>query len=192
MGNTVELCAAMSAIDAAAAELYAGLDDAQLSWSPRPGKWSMAENLAHLRATTLVFLPVVDAVIADCIKQNLLRQDPCRMNFFGRLLVWRMDARPILKMQAPQLTQPRLSNPPGHELEQFLLAQRAMRQRIEASDGFDLTALRFPSPLATYLRVNLLEFFSMFNAHSRRHLQQANKVRQALPRPLYSHVSYTR
>jgi hypothetical protein len=35
--------------------------------------------------------------------------------------------------------------------------------------------------LASCVRVNLLEFFSLCNAHSRRHLRQANRVRRALP-----------
>jgi hypothetical protein len=67
-------------------------------------------------------------------------------------------------------------------LEHFLTSQAAIRQRIADADGLDLTALRFPSPVASYFRVNLLEFFSAFNAHSRRHLWQANNVRRALQR----------
>jgi hypothetical protein len=67
------------------------------------------------------------------------------------------------------------------ELDHFLIAQAALRRRIEDSEGLHLTALRFPSPLASCLRVNLLEFFSLCNAHSRRHLRQAHQVRRTLP-----------
>jgi hypothetical protein len=75
------------------------------------------------------------------------------------------------------------------ELEHFLIAQVALRRRIAEADGLDLTALRFPSPVASYIRVNLLEFFSAFNAHSRRHLRQANNVRLAMPSsPLQNHA----
>ena len=36
------------------------------------------------------------------------------------------------------------------------------------------------APVASYFRVNLLEFFSAFNAHSRRHLWQADNVRRIM------------
>ena len=96
-------------------------------------------------------------------------------------MVWRMDSRPIIKMQAPKPIRPLLLGSPALELEQFLISQAAIRRRIADAEGLDLTALRFPSPVASYFRVNLLEFFSAFNAHSRRHLWQATNVRRALP-----------
>jgi hypothetical protein len=181
--KTVELCAEMSAIDGAAAELCAGLNEEQLSWFPRPGSWSIAQNLAHLRTTTCVFLPAVDLALEESKTRRLYSEGPFRLNLYGHLLVRRMESRSIIKMQAPKPLRPQLINSPAEELEHFLIAQAAMRRRIEDAEGLDLAALRFPSPLARYLHLNLLEFFSVFNAHSRRHIRQANKVRNALLRP---------
>jgi hypothetical protein len=84
-------------------------------------------------------------------------------------------------MRAPKAIWPRLLGSCAAELDHFLISQANLRQRIEDAEGFHLTAIRFPSPLASCVRVNLLEFFSLCNAHSRRHLRQANRVRQALP-----------
>jgi len=155
--TTVELSEAALAVDAGITKLCAGLSEEQLSWRPRPGRWSIAENLAHLRTTTEVFLPVVDSALEASRKLKLHGEGPFTLNLYGRLLVWGMEARPVVKTQV------------------------ALRRRIADADGLDLTALRFPSPVANYFRVNLLEFFSAFNAHSRRHLWQANKVRRAMP-----------
>ena len=179
--KTVELKEATLAVDAEAINLCAGLREEQLSWSPRPGRWSIAQNLAHLRRTTEVFLPAVDATIDACRNQNLHSPGPFRLNLYGRLMVWRMESRPILKMRAPKAIRPRLLESCASELDHFLIAQAALRQRIDDAEGFHLTAIRFPSPLTSCVRVNLLEFFSLCNAHSRRHLRQANQVRQALP-----------
>jgi DinB superfamily len=179
--KTEQLCEAMAAIDAAAAKLCEGLNDEQLTWAPYPERWSIAQNLAHLRTTTRVFLPVIDQALETYRTLQLHSHGPFRLTPYGRLLVWRMDARPVFKMQAPQAIQPQVMEFPAEELKHFLFSQAAMRQRMENAEGLHLTALRFPSPLAKYVRVNLLEFFSMFNAHSRRHLQQAHKVRDALP-----------
>ena len=179
--KTVELREATLAVDLEAISLCAGLSEEQLSWSPRPGRWSIAQNLSHLRRTTEVFLPAVEATIEASRNRKLHSPGPFRLNLYGRLMVWRMESRPILKMRAPTAIRPRLLGSCAAELDHFLIAQAALRQRIEDAEGFHLTAIRFPSPLASCVRVNLLEFFSLCNAHSRRHLRQANRVRQALP-----------
>lgn len=179
--KTAELCEATFAVDAEAMRLCGGMSEEQLSWRPRPRCWSIAENLAHLRTTTEVFLPAVDASLAAIRKLRLHSKGPFSLGLYGRILVWSMESRPIIKMRAPMPIQPRLLNSPASELDHFLISQAAIRQRIMDGDGLDLTALRFPSPLASCFRVNLLEFFSMFNAHSRRHVRQANKVRQEMP-----------
>jgi DinB superfamily len=182
LARTIQLSEGILAINAAATELCSGLSADQLSWRPRSNRWSIAQNLAHLRITTQVFLPTIDAALE---KSRLLqpRSDGLvRLTPYGHLLVWQMDARPILKLRAPRATRPQLSDSSTQELEMFLLAQAAMRQRVDDAKGLNITAYRFPSPLARYLRINLLEFFSMFNAHSRRHLWQAHKVRQAMLR----------
>jgi hypothetical protein len=179
--KTLELAEATLAVDLEALNLCSGLSEDQLSWSPRPGKWSIAQNLSHLRRTTEVFLPAVDATLEASRNRQLHSPGPFTLNLYGRLMLWRMESRPILKMHAPKSIRPRLLGSCASELDHFLIAQAALRQRIEDADGFHLTAIRFPSPLASCVRVNLLEFFSLCNAHSRRHLRQAHRVRQALP-----------
>ncbi len=185
--KTVALSEATLTIDAEAKKICAGLTEEQLSWRPRPGSWSIAQNLAHLRMTTEVFLPAVDSAVETSRKLRLHCEGPFTLNLCGRVMVWGMDARPIIKMRAPKLTQPRLLSSSASELEHFLISQVALRQRIAEADGLDLTAWRFPSPLVSFFRVNLLEFFSAFNAHSRRHLWQANNVRRTLPSPSWQH-----
>jgi DinB superfamily len=187
--KTVELSEGTLAVDAGVTKLCGGLSEEQLSWRPRPGSWSIAENLAHLRTTTEVFLPAVDSALESCRKLKLHSEGPFSLNLYGRVLVWGIESRSIVKMQAPNRMRPRLLGSPALELEHFLIAQVALRRRIAEADGLDLTALRFPSPVASYIRVNLLEFFSAFNAHSRRHLRQANNVRLAMPSsPLQNHA----
>jgi DinB superfamily len=179
--QTVELRQATLAVDFEAINLCAGLAEDQLSWSPRPGRWSIAQNLSHLRRTTEVFLPAVDATLEASKNRKLHGPGPFTLNLYSRFMVWRMDSRPILKMRAPKSIRPRLLGSCAAELDHFLIAQAALRQRIEDAEGFHLTAIRFPSPLASCVRVNLLEFFTLCTAHSRRHLRQADRVRQALP-----------
>src|ERR1700744_6208985 len=104
--KTVALRDATLAVDVEAVDLCAGLSEEQLSWSPRPGRWSIAQNLSHLRRTTEVFLPAVDAPLEASRNQKLHSPGPFRLNLYGRLLVWRIESRPILKMRAPKAIWP--------------------------------------------------------------------------------------
>ena len=179
--QTSGLSEATYAIDAEATRLCTGLSDDQLCWRPRPRRWSITENLAHLRITAEVFLPVVDTVLATTRLLRLQSDGPFSLSLYGRLLKWRIESRPIIRMRAPALLWPQLLGSPRAELAHFLISQAALRQRIADADGLDLTAFRFSSPVSSYFRLNLLEFFLTCNAHARRHLRQAHQVRRALP-----------
>src|SRR5271154_7404746 len=77
--KTVELREATLAVDEEAINLCAGLNEEQLSWSPRPGRWSIAQNLSHLRRTTEVFLPAVDATLEASRNLKLHSPGPFRL-----------------------------------------------------------------------------------------------------------------
>lgn len=179
--QTSGLSEATYAIDAEATRLCVDLSEDQLCWRPRPRRWSIAENLSHLRITAEVFLPAVDTVLATTRLLKLRSDGPFSLSLYGRLLNWRIESRPIVRMRAPALLRPQLLCSPRAELAHFLISQAALRQRIADADGLNLTALRFPSPVASYLRLNLLEFFLTCNAHARRHLRQVRQVRRVMP-----------
>jgi hypothetical protein len=178
--KTVELYDATSAVEAEATRLCQGMTEEQLSWRPEPHRWSIAENLAHLRVTAEVFLPAVDSTVTAIRTRSLHAHKPLKLGLYGRILVWSMESRPVIKMRAPEPLKPQPSALASVELGRFLCSQAAIKQRIADADGLDLTAFRFPSPLVRCLHVNLLEFFSTFNAHSRRHLRQAERVRNQI------------
>jgi DinB superfamily len=162
--------------------LCSGLSAGQLAWRPQPTKWSIEENLLHLITTTETFLPVVVNVIAESRRRKLSDTGPFHLGWYGRLLVWYVEPPPRMRLRAPKKLRPQLSVAPQTVLEQFLDLQAAMSRQMEEASDLNLTGLRFPSPLAWYVRMNLLEFFSVFNGHSRRHLWQATNVRREISR----------
>jgi DinB superfamily len=175
------LCTELLAVNSQAALVCDGLSDDQLAWRPQPGKWSIAENFIHLQVTTEVFLPAIDHALGETISRRLICPGPFRLGWYGRLLVWYVEPPPVIRLPAPKALRPSLSGHPSRVLGNFLRLQAAMQQRMEDAGGLNLTGLRFASPLARYIRMNLLEFFLVFNGHSRRHLWQAANVRQSLP-----------
>jgi hypothetical protein len=178
--DTKTLLNELSAVNAEATDLCKGLTGDQLTWRPHPAKWSIAENLIHLRTTTEIFLPAVDHALMESRRRELLDEGPFRLGLYGRILVWYVEPPPAIRLPAPPALRPRLSGSPEQVLENFLLWQAAMMRRMKDATGLNLMRLRFPSPLTSYIRMNLLEFFSVFNGHSRRHLWQAANVRRGL------------
>jgi hypothetical protein len=171
----------LSAVSAEATSLCQDLSVDELTFRPHPAKWSIAENLFHLCATTQVFLPAVDHAIMESRQRQLLDDGPFNLGWYGRVLVWYVEPPPAIRLPAPRALLPELSGSPERAQEEFLASQATMLCRMEDATGLNLTALRFPSPLASYIKMNLLEFFSVFNGHSRRHLWQAANVRRDLP-----------
>jgi hypothetical protein len=170
----------LEAVNSQAAALCEGLSDHDLAWRSGPGKWSIAENLVHLRVTTETFLPWVDSAITATLQGGIVAPGPFRLGIYGRILVWYVEPPPVIRLPAPRALTPLLTGSAAQVLSGFLESQQHMMGRIEAAKDLDLTRLRFASPLAAYVRMNLLEFLSVFNGHSRRHLWQAANVRHRI------------
>lgn len=165
-------------VSARATALCDGLTGDELVLRVEPRRWSIAENLTHLRITTETFLPAVDRAIGRTRERGALGRGPFRLGVYGRMLVRYVEPPPLLRLPAPRVLRPVAVGAPAEVLPRFLEAQMRMAQRLDAAAGLDLTALRFGSPLARYVRMNLAEFLSVFNGHARRHVWQAAGVRR--------------
>jgi hypothetical protein len=163
-----------------AVALCEGLSEADLAWRSDPGRWSIAENLQHLKLTTEAYLPPVDRAIADARSRSLLGEGPFSPGRFGRLFAWYVEPPPKLKSPAPKMIRPIVTGPAVEVLPQFLESQQLMLRRIESANGLDLGAARVTSPLSSLVKMNLLAVFMVWTGHSRRHLWQASKVRNLL------------
>ncbi|HEX5580297.1 MAG TPA: hypothetical protein VFX39_01900, partial [Gemmatimonadaceae bacterium] len=63
--------------------------------------------------------------------------------------------------------------------ERFLAQQCTLRGLIDRAHGYDLRAIRIHSPLSRLLTLRLGECLEMLVVHELRHLEQAERVREA-------------
>lgn len=169
--------------DAAEAEIAAlcsGLDGSQLAWREAPNRWSVAENVAHLRKTIELCLPALDKAIADARQRGLLSNGPFEQGVMGRFFVWYVEPPPKIKLPAPRVLVPVSDMPVSEELPAFLTAQQLVLNRLANAEGIDLRRATFNSPFASFVRMDLLAVFSVFTAHERRHIAQMKAIRQKL------------
>ena len=172
--------AELDAVNADAQKLVAGLSEEQLGNRPQPGRWSLAEIFVHLNLTTQTYLPELDRAIEEGRARGVTGGGPFKLDLMGKLFVKYLEPPYRMKTKAPGMIKPLLQGPAGEALPQFLRSQELVVKRLEAANGLDLGKVRFVSPLASVLKMNLLSPFAVLTSHQRRHLWQGWKVREEI------------
>ena len=178
-----EIRTEVAAIDADAQRLCGGLNEDQLSWRPQPGKWSIAENLAHLNVTTQSYVPGIRHALQKAREQGLQGSGSFDLGFTGKLFVNYLEPPFKMKTKAPKMIQPILQGLASDTLPQFLRGQEAFRKLVEDAEGVDLGRAGFVSPFSSLLRMKLIAAFATVTAHDRRHLWIVARLRDHLPTP---------
>jgi hypothetical protein len=169
-------------IAAEANELTKGLTEVQFNWRPAPGQWSIEECLAHL---TMVGHWEVQA-IEDAIEQGqtggLTGSGPFEYSALERYIL-RETAPPVRhEISAPRRFQPLHGQPVTGVLPTFLHVQSQFIRQLERADGLDLRRIKVATPISRFLRMSLGMTFAQASAHEQRHLAQARRVWERLPR----------
>jgi DinB superfamily len=158
--------------------LISGLSDAQFNWRPEPGRWSMAGCFDHLNlSAATLFIPSIDAAIANGRAQGLKSNGPFVYSAFERWCVKTNDAPPKMRFKAPRRVQPAADKPIDAVRTEFLRWQDELGRRLREADGLDLRRASHKSPIPL-VKWSLGAYFQLMLAHERRHIWQARQVRQ--------------
>jgi hypothetical protein len=163
-------------ISAEADAIVGPLRDDQFTWHPAPGVWSIAECLDHLNAAARMYLPVLDAAIADAVRKGKYGQGPFTYLWIGRLIGRLSEPPPRIRIRASHDLQPA----PGRPRREIMAAIRAYQvqyvDRLRQANGLDLGRVHVASPFTKWLRFSLGSGFALMAAHERRHLWQARRI----------------
>lgn len=161
-----------------AQDLAAGLDDRQFNWRTAPGRWSIAECLAHLNITGQMYHAIIDRSIKRARAANHpFAAGPFRHGLFGKLFLRATEPPAKIKIKAPKLIAP----PPEHLLAVVMPAYVSLHDqlnyRLRDANGLDLARVKVVSPFTRVLKLSLGLAFAIIAAHERRHRWQARAVR---------------
>jgi hypothetical protein len=160
--------------------LVSGLTLEQLTRRPDPSKWSIAECIAHLNVTAAVVQPMIGRAIEGGRKESLLGKGPFKLGSKGRLLIWIATPPPKFRMRAPKSVVPPVAIPePGRLLEEFMKVQDDWERLWRDAEGLDLARINVGPRLSPF-RCHLSASFPWMMAHQRRHLVQAECVREQI------------
>jgi hypothetical protein len=171
----------LSANDQTAQALAAGLTEEQLNWQPATGSWSVGQCLEHLCRTNEAYLEAISAAIRDKPDSQV---EQITSGWFGRWFI-RSFAEP--SPNSKRASAPRKIRPVARVdlavLDQFLSANKSCRELIVRMGGKDINRIRFWNPFVPGIRFTVGTGLEIVTGHERRHLQQAECVRQSVNFP---------
>ena len=163
-----------------ARELVSGLSEVQLNWKPSPGSWSVAQCLEHLTVATEGFDQYFEKAIATGReKRSVNGAIPYRPTRLGGWLIKQLVPEATRKVPAPKIFRPAESSSIEGALERFLQQQKRFVKFVKDATGIDYNKTKLRSPVTPLLRYSLADAFVITVVHGRRHLGQAQRVREA-------------
>jgi hypothetical protein len=151
-------------------------------WATRPGpdRWSVAECLIHLNATSRGFLPLLRRAIAEGRGPGPRQSGPYRLNLVGRFLLWSVEPPVRFRVKTTAPFVPPAVEPRAVVLAEFDRLQNDLLVSLHEADGLRLGKLKITSPFDPRFKYNLYAAFRILPAHQRRHLWQAERVVEEL------------
>ena len=171
------LIAELEAADARAIALAGTLTATQLNWKPRPEVWSIGQCLEHLCVANEVYLPP----LSDALEGHQpAAVDEIRPGWLGRWFIRNyIEPSPETKRaKAPQKIAPAARIEPGI-LDRFLRGNDTARQLVLRAAPYDVNRIRFRNPFISILRFSVGTGLEVLTRHERRHLLQAERIRES-------------
>ena len=178
---SIRLATDLLANDETAKRLLAGLTREQLNWQPAPGSWSVGQCLEHLCRMTEVYLPAISAAFKEKPDSPVEQITP---GWFGGWFI-RNFAEPTsgsARVRAPAKIRP-ASHVEIFVLDRFLSGNQSCRDIIVRAGSKNVNRIRFWNPFIPGLRFTVGTGLEIIVRHERRHLLQAERVRDAVNFP---------
>jgi hypothetical protein len=178
---SIRLAFELRANDLTAQTLAAGLTDGQLNWQPAPGSWSVGQCLEHLCITNEFYLTSISAALKEKPDSPVEQITPGR---FGRWFIRSfVEASPNSKrVPAPSKIRP-AARVDLAVLDRFLSGNKSCRELIIRARGKNVNHIRFWNPFVLGVRFTVGTGLEIIASHERRHLLQAERVRDSVNFP---------
>lgn len=155
--------------------LLAGLSDEQVATKPGPGAWSISECLDHLTITAKAYTPLIEFHLGKGTPESGNSYSP---GWLGRKFVAYLEPPVKHGFKAPAPFVPAGARRLEEVKRDFMGAHQEILARLEALNRLDLGRIKIESPFAKWVTYPLGLVFYILPAHCRRHLWQAERVKQ--------------
>lgn len=159
-----------------------GLSREQFQWRPEPGRWSIGECFAHLNITNSFALRAIEAGIAKARASGKTGQGPFQYGMVSRKFIASQEPPVKKKFRAPKAFHPAAETDMDATLAEYRRVSAELKRLTRDADGLHLARakvkmLALPAVLRAIVRMPLGAQLLLTTTHDRRHLWQAEQVR---------------
>lgn len=160
-------------------EIASACTDTQFFWRPRDGEgWSIAQCLDHLGKMNAVYSFAIRSGIEAARARGSRRTTPAEPGYFGGKFVRSLEPPVRRRIRAPRQGAPTSREDRSAILERYRAGHDRVRQVIVAAAEIDANRAVFRNPFLPLIRFSIATGLFVIAAHDRRHLWQAEQVRQ--------------
>ena len=156
----------------------AGYTRQQLLWRPDAGKaWCIAECVEHVALANAAYLENIEPVVSRAAASS--GSGPLHIGgWLSALLLKSVSPQAKKKLRAPRKIRP-LHVDPGEAFERLAATHAEILALLDMRPRPDYNRVRFQNPFVPLVRFTVASAFLIMAAHGRRHLAQAERVREA-------------
>lgn len=169
-----ELADAISRIRQSLLNHVSGLNDAQLSYKPEDGEWSLNDILHHLALTDEANGKLTARALRHAQEKNV-PPDPTPDESVLHCLDEAVAPLNNTKAQAPDFVRPQAHLSAPESLARLAASREKMLGSIEQLSRYDLTQLKYPHPFLGEL--DMYQWILIAGGHEGRHIGQIKRIK---------------
>jgi hypothetical protein len=163
----------------AAAQLIAGVSRRQMNWQPNGGaSWSIWQCLDHLARTNRVYCQSMLEAIAHA-KKGGPGTGAITPGWFGRWFIASQEPPVRTRQRTVGKLTPGTEGDGQTALRGLVDSHSEARQVMASWGQLDFNSVGFKNPFVPVLRFTIGTGLMIINAHDRRHLWQAQRVKES-------------
>jgi len=151
---------------------------------PGANQWSAAQCLEHLNSYGRYYLPEIEKAIETAKQNKWLASEQFKAgwigNYFTNLMMPERDGKKMKKMSAPKNHTPDADLDSYKVVSEFIDQQEKILKLLEEARKIDLNKAKVPVSIAKFIRLKLGDVFMFLNAHTLRHIAQAERAMPTL------------
>lgn len=165
----------------AAGQLIVGVSEIQGNWQPAEGRgWSIWHCVEHLSLTNKVYAEALSQGLASADEsQRTATRKEIKPGWFGAWFISKVEPPVGIGVKTKAAAAPTGKGELRQALTRFVESHEALREIVKSWDSLDLNRVRYPNPFIPLVRFTVGTGLLIANAHDRRHLWQAQRVKEA-------------
>jgi hypothetical protein len=168
-----------------------GLSREQFNWRPAEGAWSIGECVSHLNIANGGDIAPLRAAIESGRAGGMTGAGPYRYGFLSNKFIGTLGLPVTTKLKAPKVYVPPADSEPAATIAEYRRVSAELRKLASSADGLNLAKVKtampaLPAVLRPFVRMPLGARLTLITTHDRRHLWQAEQVRNHPRFPAHS------